>query len=124
MKIWDIIEKTGMAIFGIIIVCALGAFIITIGYIMIGTAHDIFFTEYEYKYETKFLEDVRYLDDGDVLLVFEDKVVRYLMIKDELEYGIYYDLTYKKILNAWIFDEEWGLEELKHSQMHNKEKVE
>lgn len=98
---------TGLGL--ILIVMVLG-----FGYLIIASIHDGIFQKEEYKSQFLLLDDVQYMDDGDILYRFGDKVIRDRIIKDDFNVNEIYEVVYIRYENSWLNDNGiWEYDEIK-----------
>jgi len=97
--------------------CCLLAMIIFIGgfgYLGVAILHDTIYQENEYKSEFLLLDDVQYMDDGNILYRFGDLVIKDTLIKDNFNVKENYEVVYIKYKNSWLNENNvWKYYEIK-----------
>ena len=86
----------GMVLLCIIIM--IGGF----GYLAVTLIHDSIFQEEEYRSEFLLLDDVQYMDEGEVLYRFGDLVIKDSLIKNNFKVKEHYEVVYIRYKNHWL----------------------
>ncbi len=82
----------------LVLILAIGGF----GYLVVTITHDTLFGEEEYKSEFLLLDDVQYMDEGEVLYRFGDLVIKDSLIKNNFKVKEHYEVVYIRYKNHWL----------------------
>ncbi len=94
----DVIMLITIYVFGLAII---GMFLM-FGYLGIATIHDAIFQEEKYKSEFLLLDDVQYMDDGNILYRFGDRVIKDYIIDDDFNVNEIYEIVYIQYKGSWL----------------------
>lgn len=86
----------GLMIIAMILIAGL------MGYMITTTIHDIAFTQKEYKTELKTLQDIQYMDNGQVLYKFGNTIIQDTMLEQQMQTNQTYQIQYIKYKNSWL----------------------
>ena len=96
------------------VIVFIGGFIFMIAYIGISTIHDSIYEVKEYQSEFLLLDDVQYMDDGDILYRFGDTVIKDRLIDTKFNVNIKYEVVYIKYTNSWLYENDvWKYHEIR-----------
>lgn len=106
-KDWGDIIFRGLMIFLLILLIFAG------GYYGICIIHDWIFVEKFYKEVPMVLDDIQYLDNGNVMYRFGDKIIKDDFIGKEMFVNRTYGVVYIMYKNSWLEDnDKWEYKEI------------
>ncbi len=86
-----------------------------LGYLGVAIFHDIIYEEKEYKSEFLLLDDVQYMDDGNILYRFGDRVIKDTLITNDFNVNEIYEIVYIQYKNSWLNENNiWKYYEIKN----------
>jgi len=95
-------EKIIMRFIGIFLLLVVGTLLLGFLYLMAASIHDAIYAEKEFKSEFLILDDVQYMDEGEILYRFGDIVIKDTLIEDNFNVNEIYEVVYARYEGAWI----------------------